>query len=65
LRSLNWLTMDLFRTRNKVVRTGVPPIRIKILTSISGVEFEAFFAERVMIRIEETVVDLALINGRE
>src|SRR5580658_4167171 len=32
------LTADLFLTPNNVVRMGVPPIRIEILTSISGVE---------------------------
>src|SRR5580700_8459378 len=37
---------DLFLARNNVVRMGVPPIRIEILTSISGVEFEACYAER-------------------
>ena len=29
----------LFRERGKVIRLGVPPIRLEILTSISGVEF--------------------------
>lgn len=27
---------------------GIPPMRIEILTTISGVEFEACFAERVV-----------------
>jgi hypothetical protein len=35
---------------------GVPPIRIEILTSISGVEFESCYVEKEMIRIEEIVV---------
>jgi hypothetical protein len=34
------LTSGLFLARNNVVRMGVPPIRIEILTSLSGVEFE-------------------------
>ncbi len=34
---------------------GVPPIRIEILTSISGVEFEACYSECEMIQIEEDI----------
>ena len=37
------LTADLFPTRNNMVRLGVPPIRIEILTSVSGVEFRSCF----------------------
>jgi hypothetical protein len=47
---------DLFLTPNSVVRMGVPPIRIEILTSITGVEFESCYAEKEMIRVEEIVV---------
>src|SRR5262249_52877466 len=50
------LTSDLFLARHNVVRMGVPPIRIEVLTSISGVEFDACYAEKQMIRIEEVVV---------
>jgi hypothetical protein len=50
------LTSDLFLARNNVVRMGVPPIRIEILTSISGVEFESCYAEKEMVPIEEMVV---------
>jgi hypothetical protein len=39
-----------------VVRMGLPPIRIEILTSISGVEFEPCYVERETIRIEEIEV---------
>lgn len=40
------LSADLFLQANKVVRMGVPPVRIEILTTISGVHFEACYAER-------------------
>ena len=33
------LTSGLFLVPNNVVRMGVPPIRIEVLTSISGVDF--------------------------
>jgi len=50
------LTPGLFLEPNNVVRMGVPPIRIEILTSVSGVEFESCYAEKEMIRIEDVVV---------
>jgi aminoglycoside-2''-adenylyltransferase len=50
------LTVSLFLSRNNAIRMGIPPIRIEILTSISGVEFESCYAEKETIRIEEMVV---------
>jgi hypothetical protein len=45
------LNPDLFLTRDNVIRMGLPPVRIEILTSISGVEFETCYAEREKIQI--------------
>jgi hypothetical protein len=60
------LTVDLFLARNNVVRMGVPPIRIEILTSVSGVEFESCYAEKEMFRIEEVMVPvISLVRLRE
>ncbi len=50
------LSSDLFLTPHNVIRMGVPPIRIEILTSISGVEFDDCYAEKEDIRIEEILV---------
>ncbi len=50
------LTPELFLAPNNVVRMGLPPVRIEILTSISGVEFKACYAEKGMIQIEDIVV---------
>src|ERR1700689_4423953 len=50
------LAPNLFLAQNKVVRMGLPPVRIEILTSISGVEFEPCYAERETIQVEEIVV---------
>ncbi len=50
------LTANLFLEPNNVVRMGVPPIRIEILTSISGVQFGLCYAEKEMIQIEELMV---------
>jgi aminoglycoside-2''-adenylyltransferase len=60
------LTSGLFLVRNNVVRMGVPPIRIEILTSISGVAFESCYAEREMIQIEDVAVSvISLARLRE
>ena len=50
------LSPGLFLARNNVVRMGVPPIRVEILTSVSGVEFASCYAEKETVRIEDMVV---------
>ena len=47
------------RMSQKIVRFGVPPLRIEIHTSISGVEFESCFANRVAAIIDG--IDVPLI----
>jgi hypothetical protein len=56
------LTEQLFLEENKIVRMGNPPMRIEILTSISGVEFSECFAHRLVDTvdgIEVYLIDLA------
>lgn len=52
------LSEDLFLQENQVIRMGVPPMRLELLTSISGVEFETCFAERVVDEIDGVMVNL-------
>jgi len=60
------LAPDLFLAPNNVVRMGLPPVRIEILTTISGVEFGACYAEKEMIQIEEILVPvISLARLRE
>jgi len=60
------LTSDLFLTPNNVVRMGVPPIRIEILASVSGVKFESCYSEKQEIQIEDMVVPvISLARLRE
>ena len=40
------LSMELFLQANRIVRMGMPPIRIEISTTISGVDFAACYAMR-------------------
>jgi len=39
---------DLFLKPDQIIRMGVPPLRIEIATSISGVRFEECYAARVV-----------------
>jgi len=46
-----------FTQADRVIRMGVPPLRIELITSISGVEFDACYAERI-----ENVIDDVRVN---
>ena len=55
------LSKDLFLKENNIVRMGIPPMRIEILTTISGVNFEECFQERVvdlLDGVEVNIIDL-------
>ena len=42
------LEKELFLKKNKVIRMGIPPMRLEILTSIDGVCFETCFKNRTV-----------------
>ena len=42
------LSEALFLKEDQIIRMGIPPFIIELLTSISGVDFETCFAERVV-----------------
>lgn len=46
------LSPELFLTEGQVIRMGVPPVRLEIITSISGVAFEECYAERVIAELD-------------
>jgi len=48
----------VFAQPNKVVRMGVPPIRVEIMTSISGVEFDACYPRRQTIQFDDVEVSV-------
>lgn len=45
-----------FHTPDNVYQIGLPPQRIDILTSVSGVDFDAAWAERLQIEVEDQTV---------
>jgi hypothetical protein len=46
------LTPALFQERGRIVRMGVPPMRIEVLTDIDGVVFDECHAARIMAEID-------------
>ena len=52
------LSIDLFLQDHSIVRMGIPPMRIEVFTTISGVQFAACYAERVTTMIDEVDVNL-------
>jgi hypothetical protein len=52
------LSADLFLKENSIVRMGVPPMRIEIVTGISGVKFDECYAERVVDEIDGIMVNI-------
>jgi hypothetical protein len=55
-------TPDLFMERGKVIRMGVPPFRIELLTTVSGVEFPECFRKRTVVDIGGLPVCLIAID---
>lgn len=48
----------LFLKEDPIIRMGVPPMRIELQTSISGVSFDACYAERVEATGDEVTVNV-------
>jgi len=52
------LTKELFLQPSKVVRMGLPPMRIEVLTSISGIDFDKCYPSHVADTIDGVPVRL-------
>lgn len=57
------LSPELFLQEGRVIRMGVPPVRLEILTSIDGVDFSTSYAGRL--RAELDGIPANLINLRD
>jgi predicted nucleotidyltransferase len=56
------LSADLFLQKDRIIRMGVPPLRIEIMTTISGVRFEECYRERVIDTLDEVEVSLISLH---
>ncbi len=56
------LSSDLFLKEGQIVRMGVPPVRIEIMTTVSGVEFGQCYLERLVAVVDEVEVDVISLD---
>jgi len=61
--SMPEVTPEVFQQKDKVIRMGNPPLRIEIITSISGIDFNKTYAERVVEHIDEIPVSLISLKN--
>ena len=54
---------EQFTTENQVFRMGVPPVRIELLTGITGVQFRECYPRRIDATLDG--VDVRLINRED
>jgi len=52
------LSTELFLQKDRIVRMGLPPIRIEVLLEISGVQFDQCYEERIDTAIDDIPVKL-------
>jgi len=55
------LSPDLFLKKKQVIRMGMPPVRIEILTEISGVDFKACYRNKIIDFIDD--IQITIINS--
>lgn len=48
---------SLFLEKDKVIRMGVPPVRIEVITGASGVDFNQCFSKRDVIEIDGILIN--------
>jgi len=46
------VSSELFLERDKIIRMGVPPVRIEVITGASGVDFTECYSQREVIDID-------------
>lgn len=56
------LEPELFLAQDKIVRMGTPPLRLELLTTISGVEFEACYQNRIILDVDDIQISLIALN---
>ena len=52
------LKVELLLQPRRIIRMGVPPVRIELLTGIDGVNFDECFARRATVMIDDIEVEI-------
>jgi hypothetical protein len=57
-------TVDALRTSNsdEVVWFGIPPVRVDLLRSLPGIDFDAAFARRVTMEVDELTLPVVSLD---
>lgn len=55
--------LALFLNDNQIVRMGIEPVRIEVMTSASGVEFEECYRERIETTLDGEPVSLISLKN--
>ncbi len=56
------LSASLFLKEGSIIRMGIPPMRIEVITGISGVRFDECYAARVVDTVEGVLVNIISLN---
>jgi hypothetical protein len=56
------LNRDLFLKDNQVIRMGIPPLRIEVITAISGVHFKECYVNRQTEMVEDVPVNFISLS---
>lgn len=57
------LQAEDFTTPDQVIQLGYPPARIDILTTLSGVEFDACYASRLEVEMDGIAIKFIDLDG--
>jgi hypothetical protein len=52
------LTQALLMKPDQIIRMGIPPFRIEVMTTISGARFDECYAARTIAELDEVMVPL-------
>ena len=53
---------ELFLDKDKIIRMGVPPVRIEILTGISGRDFQDCYSRREQIEVDGIKINIISLS---
>lgn len=56
------VTRDIFLEKDKVIRMGVPPVRIEVITGASGVDFDNCYSHREVMEIDGVPVNFIALD---
>jgi hypothetical protein len=53
---------QLFTEKDKIIRMGVPPVRIEVITGASGVAFDECYARRGIVKVDDIPVNFISLD---